>query len=69
MDQHCEDKYIDQWDIQGFNRSFESTFDKIPSEKWHEEELEINQYSDAVHFRDHFTTEITQPTISAFIAS
>ena len=26
MDQFCQDKYADQWDVQGFNRSFESTF-------------------------------------------
>jgi hypothetical protein len=25
MDQHCADKYADQWDVQGFNRAFEAS--------------------------------------------
>ena len=63
MIQHCEDKYLDQWDIQGFNRSFEGVFDKIPNEKWHEEEHEINEYTEK--FYD-WTEKIYEEKITFF---
>ncbi|MBG56515.1 MAG: preprotein translocase subunit SecA [Deltaproteobacteria bacterium] len=44
MDQFCQNKYADQWDVQGFSRSFESTFGRIPNEKWYEEELKPDEY-------------------------
>ncbi len=46
MDQHCQDKYADQWDVQGFNRAFESVFAKIPEEKWHEDELKPDEHTE-----------------------
>ena len=49
MDQFCHDKYADQWDVQGFSRSFESTFGRIPNEKWYEEELKTDEYSEVFY--------------------
>ncbi|GIT04362.1 MAG: hypothetical protein CM1200mP28_16210 [Deltaproteobacteria bacterium] len=49
MDQFCQDKYADQWDVQGFNRSFESTFSRIPNEKWYEEELKPDEYAEVFY--------------------
>ena len=46
MNQHCADKYADQWDIKGFNRSFESVFGKVPNEKWYEEELKADEHAE-----------------------
>ena len=37
MEQHCQDKYADEWDVQGFNRSFEGVFSNVPNEKWFED--------------------------------
>jgi len=44
FDQHCNDKYADQWDVKGFNRSFEGVFSKLPHEKWYEDELKPDEY-------------------------
>ena len=49
MDQFCQDKYADQWDVQGFNRSFESTYGRIPNEKWYEEELKPDEYAEVFY--------------------
>jgi preprotein translocase subunit SecA len=49
MSQFCQDKYADQWDVQGFSRSFESTFGNIPNEKWHEEELEPDEHAEVFY--------------------
>ena len=46
MAQHCQDKYADQWDVQGFNRAFEGVFAKIPDEKWHEDELKPDEHTE-----------------------
>lgn len=46
MEQHCQDKYVDQWDVQGFNRAFEGVFSKVPNEKWFEDELNPDEYSE-----------------------
>ena len=46
MEQHCQDKYVDQWDVQGFNRAFEGVFSKVPNEKWFEDELNTDEYSE-----------------------
>ena len=46
MVQHCQDKYADQWDVQGFNRAFEGVFAKIPDEKWHEDELKPDEHTE-----------------------
>ncbi len=46
MNQHCADKYADQWDVKGFNRSFESVFGKVPNEKWYEEELKADEHAE-----------------------
>ena len=46
IEKHCSNKFVDQWDAQGFNRSFEGVFDKLPNEKWYEDELEPNEYSE-----------------------
>ena len=46
MDQHCEDKYADQWDVQGFNRAFEGVFAKVLNEKWYEEELKADEHAE-----------------------
>ncbi len=46
MDQHCADKYADQWDVQGFNRAFESVFAGVPNEKWYEEELKADEHAE-----------------------
>ena len=46
MAQHCQDKYADQWDVQGFNRAFEGVFTKIPDEKWHEGELKPDEHTE-----------------------
>jgi len=46
MEQHCQDKYVDQWDFQGFNRAFEGVFSKVPNEKWFEDELNTDEYSE-----------------------
>jgi preprotein translocase subunit SecA len=34
--QHCQEKYADQWDVQGFNRAFEQVFGELPVENWSE---------------------------------
>jgi preprotein translocase subunit SecA len=44
MDQHCADKYADQWDVQGFNRAFEGIFARVPNDKWYEEELKADEH-------------------------
>ena len=31
MDQYCQEKYTDQWDLQGFNRAFEAVFSELPA--------------------------------------
>ena len=49
MDQFCNDKYADQWDVQGFSRSFESTFGRIPNEKWYEEELKPDDHAEVFY--------------------
>ena len=46
MNQHCADKYADQWDVKGFNRAFESVFGKVPNEKWYEEELKADEHAE-----------------------
>ena len=46
MNQHCADKYADQWDVKGFNRAFESIFGKVPNEKWYEEELKADEHAE-----------------------
>ena len=46
MAQHCQDKYADQWDVQGFNRAFEGVFTKIPDGKWHEDELKPDEHTE-----------------------
>jgi len=46
MEQNCQDKYVDQWDVQGFNRAFEGVFSKVPNEKWFEDELNPDEYSE-----------------------
>ena len=46
MAQHCQDKYADQWDVQGFNRAFEGVFAKIPDEKWYEDELKPDEHTE-----------------------
>ncbi|MEE2598909.1 MAG: preprotein translocase subunit SecA [SAR324 cluster bacterium] len=46
MNQHCADKYADQWDVKGFNRAFESVFGKVPNEKWYEEELKADEHTE-----------------------
>ncbi|MEE3122188.1 MAG: preprotein translocase subunit SecA, partial [SAR324 cluster bacterium] len=37
LNQHCNEKYMDQWDLQGFNRAFENIFDYLPEKEWQEE--------------------------------
>jgi len=49
MDQFCNDKYADQWDVQGFSRSFESTFGRIPNDKWYEEELKPDDHTEVFY--------------------
>ena len=44
--EHCSEKFVDQWDLQGFKRSFEGVFEKLPNEKWYEDEIETNEYSE-----------------------
>ncbi len=39
FDQFCEDKHIDQWDVQGFNRAFGEIFGGLKEERWFEQEL------------------------------
>ena len=46
MDQHCADKYEDQWDVQGFNRAFEGVFARVPNDKWFEEELKTDEHAE-----------------------
>ena len=46
FEKHCEDKFADQWDVQGFNRAFEAVFVKLPNEKWYEDELKPDEYSE-----------------------
>ena len=46
MNQHCADKYADQWDVKGFNKAFESVFGKVPNEKWYEEELKADEHAE-----------------------
>ena len=46
MDQHCADKYADQWDVQGFNRAFEGVFARVPNDKWFEEELKADEHAE-----------------------
>ena len=36
FNQHCHEKYADQWDVQGFNRAFEQVFGEFPDENWSE---------------------------------
>jgi preprotein translocase subunit SecA len=49
MDQYCQDKYADQWDVQGFNRAFEGVFASVPNEKWFEEELKPEEYTEVFY--------------------
>ncbi len=49
MGQFCQDKYADQWDVQGFSRSFENTFGSIPNENWHEEELKPDEHTEVFY--------------------
>ncbi len=49
MDQFCHNKYADQWDFLGFSRSFESTFGRIPNEKWYEDELKPDEHAEVFY--------------------
>ena len=44
MDQYCQEKYTDQWDLQGFNRAFEAVFSQLPEEQWKVEGLKPEEY-------------------------
>ncbi len=46
MDQYCSEKYVDQWDIQGFNRAFEGIFSHLPEEQWKEEGVKPEEYGE-----------------------
>ena len=39
FDQFCEERHIDQWDVQGFNRAFTEVFGALKNEQWYEQEL------------------------------
>ncbi len=46
MDEYCGDKYVDQWDIQGFNHHYLNIFNSLPNENWQEEPLSADQFLD-----------------------
>ena len=55
MDQYCQEKYIDQWDLQGFNRAFEAVFSELPEAQW---ELAGAYASGRGLARDHVTAQV-----------
>lgn len=44
FEQFCSAKYVDQWDVSGFNQAFTGVFGRIPDEHWHEQELEAEEF-------------------------
>ena len=44
MDQYCQEKYTDQWDLQGFNRAFEAVFSELPEAQWELEGLKPEEH-------------------------
>ncbi|MGA0392012.1 MAG: SEC-C metal-binding domain-containing protein, partial [bacterium] len=49
FDQHCSEKYVDQWDSSGFNQAFTNIFGKLPKENWHEQELDAEEFREQFH--------------------
>ena len=49
FDQHCSEKYVDQWDASGFNQAFTNIFGKLPKENWHEQELDAEEFREQFH--------------------
>ena len=49
FDQHCSEKYVDQWDASGFNQAFNNIFGKLPKENWHEQELDAEEFREEFH--------------------
>jgi preprotein translocase subunit SecA len=49
FDQHCSEKYVDQWDASGFNQAFSNIFGKLPKENWHEQELDAEEFREQFH--------------------
>ncbi|MGK5093124.1 preprotein translocase subunit SecA [Deltaproteobacteria bacterium TL4] len=47
MDEYCDHKFADQWDVQGFNKHFFQIFGRIPDPKWYENAKERDEYIDA----------------------
>jgi preprotein translocase subunit SecA len=39
FEQFCNDRHVDQWDVQGFNRAFKEFFGGMPEERWYEQDL------------------------------
>jgi preprotein translocase subunit SecA len=49
FDTYCNAKYIDQWEVTGFNQAFTNIFGKLPDEHWHEQEKDPEEFRDYWH--------------------